>query len=47
MTSDELKHIGEKIAKGEADPKEILQFLEALNAMIDGMRKDLAEIKHK
>lgn len=45
MTPDEIKMLGEKVAKGEATPEEKLAFLKELNQMVEGMRADLVEAR--
>ena len=47
MTSKELKTLGEKIAAGKATPEEKLRLLKELNALVVGMRADLAQAKSK
>jgi len=45
MTPDEMKKLGEKVAKGEASPEEKLLFLKELNQVVEGMRTDLANTR--
>jgi hypothetical protein len=45
MTTDEIKQLGERLAKGEATPEEKLRFLKELNEIVEGMRSDLQKAK--
>ena len=45
MTQDEMKIIGDKIAKGEAKPEEKLAFFKEMNLLVEGMRSDIAALK--
>ena len=44
MTKEELKAMGEKIAKGTATEEEKVAFLEKLNSIVSDMKTDISSI---
>ncbi len=46
MSSEEFKILSEKVAKGDANPEEILLFLKELNSTISNLHGDLISIKN-
>lgn len=45
MSPEEIKSLGEKVAKETATPEEKLAFFRELNGLISGMREDIKQIK--
>ncbi|MFA6194408.1 MAG: hypothetical protein WC719_01510 [Patescibacteria group bacterium] len=45
MTQEEIKIIGEKMAAEKASPTEKLNLLREINAIIEGLRDDIADLK--
>ena len=45
MTQEEIKELGEKMAKKEATPEEEQLFFQELNQRIGSIRADLAKLK--